>query len=54
MNVGDMVYLAIGGITGIAKIVEDRGFGFYGIVLEGDDKIRMIYSDYIKVISESR
>ena len=52
MNVGDFVRVTFGYIVGMAVVVEDRGFDFYGIMFEGE--VRMMHSDYLTVINENR
>ena len=48
MKVGDLVKVSFLGYLGIAKIVEDEGFGFYKILFSG--AVRMMHKDYLEVV----
>jgi hypothetical protein len=52
MKVGDLVKVSFPGSFGIAKIVDDEGFGFYKILFGGS--LRMMHEDYLELTNESR
>ena len=56
MKVGDAVFVNFGDLSGFATILKDLGDGqlqfFFEILFQGH--IRMMHSDFMEVINESR